>query len=97
MLAGQAMQSKLINPSEIINNGLSCENKDHRHRKLYDGIFFAVVNPTQGDFYEGIAEYHHRFPWLAHMTKLQLYTWHNAALSNNDDPLKLELWVQYCC
>ena len=46
MLAGQAMQSKLINLSEIINNDVSCENKDHRHRKPYDGIFLAVVNPT---------------------------------------------------
>ena len=31
MLAGQAMQSKLINLPGIINNDVSCENKDHRH------------------------------------------------------------------
>ena len=46
MLAGYAMQSKLINLSEIISNDVSCENKDHRHRKPYDGNFFAAVNPT---------------------------------------------------
>ena len=40
------MQSKLINLSEIIDNDVSCENKEHRHRKPYDGIFLAVVNPT---------------------------------------------------
>ena len=40
------MQSELINLSEIINNDISCENKDHRYRKPYDGNFFAVVNPT---------------------------------------------------
>ena len=28
------MESKLINLSEIINNEVSYENKDHRHRKL---------------------------------------------------------------
>ena len=39
MLAGKAMQSKLINLSEIINNNVSCENKDHRHRKPYNGNF----------------------------------------------------------
>ena len=33
MLAGKAMQSKLINLSEIINNNISLENKDHIHRK----------------------------------------------------------------
>ena len=33
MLAGYAMQSKLINLSEIINNNVSCKNKDHRQRK----------------------------------------------------------------
>ena len=58
MLAGQAMQSELINLSEIINNDISCENKDHRYRKPYDGNFFAVVNPTQDDIYDGIAECH---------------------------------------
>ena len=31
------MQSKLINFSEIINNDVSCEDKDHRHRKPCDG------------------------------------------------------------
>ena len=46
MSASQAMQSKLINLSEIINNDVSCENKDYRHRKPYDGNFFAVVNHT---------------------------------------------------
>ena len=46
MLAGQAMQSKLINLSEIINSDVSCGNKDHKHRKPYDGNFVAVVNPT---------------------------------------------------
>ena len=35
-----------IDLSEIINNDISCENKDHRHRKSYDGIFLAIVNPT---------------------------------------------------
>ena len=40
------MQSKLINQSETINNDVSCENKDHRHRKPYDDNFFAVVNST---------------------------------------------------
>ena len=39
MLAGQAMQSKIINLSKIIKNDVSCENKDHRHRKPYDAIF----------------------------------------------------------
>ena len=33
MLPGQAIQSKLINLSEIINNDVTCENKDHRQRK----------------------------------------------------------------
>ena len=36
------MQSKLINLSEIINNDISCENKDHKHRKPYGHNFFAV-------------------------------------------------------
>ena len=40
MLAGSAMQSKLINLSKMINNDVSCENKDHRHRKPHDGNFF---------------------------------------------------------
>ena len=44
MLAYWAMQSKLINLSEIIIN-VSCENKSHRYGKPYDGNFFAVVNP----------------------------------------------------
>ena len=39
MLAGKAMQSKLINLSEIIKNNVSCEKKDHRHRKPYNGNF----------------------------------------------------------
>ena len=34
MFAGQAMQSKLINLSGIINNDASCENKDHRQKTL---------------------------------------------------------------
>ena len=58
------MQSKLINLSEIINNDLSCENKDHRHRKPYGSNFFAIVNPTKDDIYDDIAECHHQFPWL---------------------------------
>ena len=33
MLAGKATQSKLINLSEIINNNISFENKEHIHRK----------------------------------------------------------------
>ena len=33
ILAGQAVQSKLINISEIINNDVTGENKNHRHRK----------------------------------------------------------------
>ena len=45
MLSGQAMQSKLINLSEIINDA-SCENKDHRHRRPYIGNFFGIVNST---------------------------------------------------
>ena len=45
MLAGWAMQSKLINLWEKINNYISCENKDHRHRKPCDGNFFAFINP----------------------------------------------------
>ena len=40
------MQSKLINLSEIISSDVSCENKDHRHRKPYDGNLFAALNPT---------------------------------------------------
>ena len=40
MLAGSAMQSKLINLSKMINKDVSCENKDHRHRKPHDGNFF---------------------------------------------------------
>ena len=36
MFAGKAMQSKLINLSEIIKNDVSCENKDHGYRKSYD-------------------------------------------------------------
>ena len=39
MLAGKAMQSKLIILSEIINNDVSCENTDHRHRKPYEDFF----------------------------------------------------------
>ena len=46
MLAGLAMQGKLINLSEIINNDVSCENKDHRHRKPYNSNFFVFVNPA---------------------------------------------------
>ena len=30
MSPGLAMQSKLINLSEIVNDDISCENKDHR-------------------------------------------------------------------
>ena len=41
MLAGEALQRKLINLSEIINNDISCENKDHRYRKHYKGNFFC--------------------------------------------------------
>ena len=44
MLADYAMQSKLVNLSEIINNDVSCENKDHKHIKPYDGNSFAIVN-----------------------------------------------------
>ena len=41
------MQSKSINLLELIsNNDISCENKDHRHRKPCNRIFFADVNPT---------------------------------------------------
>ena len=46
MLAGLAMQSKVINLSEIINNDVGCENKNHIHRKPYNSNFLAVVNPT---------------------------------------------------
>ena len=34
------MQSQLTNLSEIIDNDISCENKDHRNR-----------NPTEGSIY----------------------------------------------
>ena len=64
MFTGSSMQSKLINLSEIINNDVSCEKKDHRHRKPYDGNFFAVVNPTLDGIYVGIADCCCRFPWL---------------------------------
>ena len=64
MLAGQVMQSNLINLSEIINNDVSCENKLHRHRKPYGGNFFAVVNPPQDGIYDDIADCRRRFPWL---------------------------------
>ena len=64
MLSVQNMQSKLINLQGIINNNASCENKNHRHRKPYDGNFLAVINPTQGSIYGGIAGCHCRFPWL---------------------------------
>ena len=37
MLTGKAMERKLTNLSEIINNDVSCENKDHR--KPYNSIF----------------------------------------------------------
>ena len=33
------MQSKLINLSEIINNDVSCENKDHRQKTLRRHFF----------------------------------------------------------
>ena len=42
MLAGQAMQIKLVNHLEIINNDVICESKDHKYRKPYLGNFFAV-------------------------------------------------------
>ena len=74
MLVGQAMKSKLIDLSEIINTDLSCENKDHRHRKPYDGSFFAVVNLTQGGIYDGFVECLRRFPWLYHGA-LKKYGW----------------------
>ena len=44
------MQSKLINLSEIINDNVSCENNDHRHRKPYRGNFFAIINPSWTEF-----------------------------------------------
>ena len=44
MLAVKAMERKLTNLSEIIDNDVSCENKDHR--KPYGSIFVVVVNPT---------------------------------------------------
>ena len=56
ILAVSAMQSKLINLSEIINNDVSCENKDHRHRKPCSGNFFVVINPTYGSIYNQIAD-----------------------------------------
>ena len=55
------MQSKLINLLEIINNDVSCENKDHRHRKPYDGNFFYR---RKSCIYDGIADCRRRFPWL---------------------------------
>ena len=63
MLAGKAMQSKLIILSEIINNDVSCENTDHRHRKPYK-IFSDVVNLTYDGIYDGTADCRRRFPWL---------------------------------
>ena len=58
------MQSKLINLPEIINNDVSCENKDHRHRKPYSSNFFAIINSTQDGIYNSIADCCCRFPWL---------------------------------
>ena len=58
------MQSKLINLSEIINNDVSCENKNHRHRKPYDSNLFAIVNPTYDSIYDDIAYCRCQFPWL---------------------------------
>ena len=50
MLAGQAMQSKKINFLELINNDVSCENKDHRHTKPYSNNFLLSYIPHRVAF-----------------------------------------------
>ena len=57
------MQSKLINLSEIINNDVSCENKDHR--LSYTNSFLkpisgqcSISNVFFGTFSEGIKMEH---------------------------------------
>ena len=52
MLDVEAMQSKLIYLSEKINNDVSCENIDHRHRKPYNSNFLAFINPTKDGTYD---------------------------------------------